>query len=257
MGHINLFAKGNVDVHDSLHSCRVGGEVRWNGVNEVMRARCPGALIRLRHETSGGTEALLAADGAPPEEIIARDDLLGPHPARSQFSAALFESAADAVILSILPDVFTELVRHRRKGFLFFPYGRETWPAVDRQWLASDFEAIGKLDAARSMANFEGILERLRRTSQAPLLIYNLSPVIPGEWIHCFEGLADGLSTRMRQFNLALIDLSARTGVSIVDVEGIVAAAGAQRMKLDALHLTPDGYALVAEAVVRILDDLG
>jgi len=246
-----------VDVHDSLHSCRVGGEVRWNGVNEVMRERCPGASIRLRHETSTGTEALLAANGASPEEIQARDSLLGPHPAHSQFSTALFDSAADAVVLSILPDVFTELVRQRQEGYLFFPYGRDAWPAAERDWLARQFEPLGKLDATATMANLERIVARVRQSSQAPVLIYNLSPHIPGEWIHCFEGLADSLSLRIRQFNLALVELSARTGASIVDVEGVVAAAGAARMKLDALHLTPDGHALVAEEVVRILDDLG
>jgi len=246
-----------VDVHDSLHSCRVGGEVRWNGVNEVMRARCPDASIRLRHETSTGSAALLEAKGRPPEEIVTRDSLLGPHPAQSQFSTALFDSAADAVVLSILPDVFTELVRHREEGFLFFPYGRDAWPQAERDWLAREFAPVGKLDAAAAMANLERIVARVRQTSQAPVLIYNLSPHIPGEWIHCFEGLADSLSVRIRRFNLALVELSARTGASIVDVEGIVAGAGAARMKLDALHLTPDGHALVAEEVVRILDDLG
>ena len=35
------------------------------------------------------------------------------------------------------------------------------------------------------------------------------------------------------------------------------ARAGADRLKVDAMHLTPEGYRLVAEEVVRILGELG
>jgi lysophospholipase L1-like esterase len=45
--------------------------------------------------------------------------------------------------------------------------------------------------------------------------------------------------------------------VSIVDVDTIIGRAGADEFKLDAMHLTPEGYRLVAEEVVRVLGDLG
>jgi lysophospholipase L1-like esterase len=51
--------------------------------------------------------------------------------------------------------------------------------------------------------------------------------------------------------------LSEETGVSIVDVDTIVARHGADALKIDAMHLTPEGYKLVAREVVRVLDDLG
>jgi lysophospholipase L1-like esterase len=54
-----------------------------------------------------------------------------------------------------------------------------------------------------------------------------------------------------------LTDLSQETGISIVDVDTIIARSGADRLKVDAMHLTPEGYRLVAEEVVRILGDLG
>ena len=65
------------------------------------------------------------------------------------------------------------------------------------------------------------------------------------------------LSTRIRRFNLGLVELSEELGISIVDVDAIVARGGSDRLKLDTAHLTPDGYRLVAEEVARILDDLG
>ena len=35
MDRLTIFAKGNLDVRDTLHALRVGGELRWNGVNEI------------------------------------------------------------------------------------------------------------------------------------------------------------------------------------------------------------------------------
>jgi hypothetical protein len=42
-----------------------------------------------------------------------------------------------------------------------------------------------------------------------------------------------------------------------VDVDRIVACAGADRLKVDLLHLTAEGWRLVAEEVARILDERG
>jgi hypothetical protein len=54
-----------------------------------------------------------------------------------------------------------------------------------------------------------------------------------------------------------LTELSESTGISIIDVDTIVARHGADALKIDAMHLTPAGYELVAYEVVRVLDDLG
>jgi hypothetical protein len=75
--------------------------------------------------------------------------------------------------------------------------------------------------------------------------------------VHCFSGLDETLSTRIKRFNLGLIDLSRATGASIVDVDTIVASHGANRLKIDTLHLNAEGSRLVAEEVVRILADVG
>jgi hypothetical protein len=36
---LTFLAKGNIDVHDSLHSRRIGGGLPWNGTNDVLRRR--------------------------------------------------------------------------------------------------------------------------------------------------------------------------------------------------------------------------
>ncbi|WP_221774027.1 SGNH/GDSL hydrolase family protein [Novosphingobium flavum] len=254
---MTLFAKGNVDVHDSLHSCRIGGELLWNGVNECLRHSHPEARIRMKHETLTRFDALLAADGHVPQALADRDLALGSYPLPGQFSDKLFTTPVDAVILSILPDVAAPILRHKEEGFLLYPADTSVWPESDRAWLRDNFEAAGLSTVEAAMANLEGVVERLREAADVPVLVYNMSPAIPGDMVHCHLGLDDTYSTRIRRFNLALIELSQAIGISIVDLDGIVARKGADTMKVDAMHLTPLGYQCVAEEVVRILDDYG
>jgi lysophospholipase L1-like esterase len=253
---ITLFLKGNVDLYESLHSCRIGGQLRWNGINEVLRARYGGVSVRIRHETSSGSQALLAARGTVPIELVECRVSLGAYPLESQFSTRVFATDADAIIMSIMPDA-TRLVRHRTSGFLFCAYNAGDWPAPDREWLRQEFVEVAPFTVEQSVCNLERIIARIRERSQAPILIYNLSFVMPGEAIHCYSGLEESFSTAVRRFNLGLIGLSEKTGISIVDVDHVLARAGAERLKFDAMHLSAEGYRLVAEEVARILCDLG
>ena len=257
MNRFTIFAKGNLDVHDTLHSLRVGGAVAWNGINEILRERYPGTIARVRHETWSRSDALLEVDGRVPPALAGRKLALGPYPLESQFSRAIFETPADAYVLSIQPDVTTYLFRPRREGFPLLAYGWATWDEPARDWLRDEFEPGGMLDAEASMHGLAAAAERLRARSDAPVLVYNLSSVVPGDSVHCYAGLDETLAARIRRFNVALVDLSYRTGISIVDVDAVVARGGADRLKLDALHLNTEGCRLVAGEAVRVMDDLG
>ena len=223
----------------------------------MLRTSHPGCIARVKHETWTRSDALLKSDGVVPGELAGRQLPLGAYPAASQFSRALFETKADAIVLSIQSDIATTLVAHRRTGFLFFANDSERWSAADRQWLASEFERVEELDVATSMANLTSIIARIREQTVAPIVIYNMSPIVPGETIACYQGIGEAYSTRVRRFNLGLIELSATTGVSIIDVDSLLARLGADTLKLDMVHLTAPGYRLVAEEVVRVLEDLG
>jgi hypothetical protein len=254
---LTLFAKGNVDVHDTLHSCRIGGELLWNGINDVLRITHPGCTARIKHETWTRSDALLRSDGTVPAGLASRDLPMGAYSPTIQFSHSIFETRADAIILSIQPDIMTSLVEHRREGFLLYPSEAAGWSEGDRAWLKSEFAPIEPLSVGQSMANFATIIEKVRERSEAPILVFNLSPITPGEEIHSHLGFGELYSTRIRAFNLGLIELSAETGISIIDIDSVVARKGADALKLDTLHLTPAGYRLVAGEVVRVLADLG
>jgi hypothetical protein len=257
LDRVTIFAKGNLDVRDTLHALRVGGELRWNGVNEILRLSHPSTVVRVRHETLARSDLLVGANGEVPAALAGRALELGPYPLASQYGATLFDTPADAYVLSIQSDIATQLWRHRRDGFLFLAYEWGTWSEGDRRWLHDAFERTGAIEVDASMRNFAAIVERLRTASDAPILVYNVSSVVPGDSVHSHQGLGETLATRIRRFNVALADLSERTGISIVDVDAIVARAGADRLKLDAFHLNADGCRLVAQEVVRILEDLG
>jgi GDSL-like lipase/acylhydrolase family protein len=254
---VTIFAKGNLDVRDSLHVLRNGDMVIWNGINEIMRARHPGHLVRLRHELFTRSDALLEARGEVPAGLMDRALPLDPYTVASQFSTALFQTEADVFVLSIQPDLTMGLFRHKRDGYLLYSNNLQSWPAAENAWFKDDFDGVGLLDVAQSMANLERIVARLRDRSPAYILIYNVSSVVPGEFVHNHEGMDDIFSTRIRRFNLALIEMSQRTGVSVIDVDAVLARAGAAHLKLDAVHLTAEGCRLVAEEVVRVLDDIG
>jgi lysophospholipase L1-like esterase len=254
---ITLFAKGNVDVHDSLHSCRIGGKLLWNGINELLRTTNRNVTLRLRHETMTRSDALLHAGGRVPEAVVERNLPLGSYPMQSQFSCAIFDKTADAIVLSVQPDVASGMMRHRADGYFLYPSTVSGWTSEDKAWLNGHFDSLNRLSVADSMTNLAAIIGRIRESSEAPILIYNLSPTIAHETIHCYLGLGETLSTRIRRFNIGLAELSEQTGVSIIDVDTIVARYGADALKIDAMHLTPEGYKLVAQEVVRVLDDLG
>jgi lysophospholipase L1-like esterase len=192
-----------------------------------------------------------------PKELTERSLQLGTYPTASQFGTTLFDTDADVVILSILGETATALYRHKEEGYLFYPANLETWIPEDRHWLRSNFERADLLEVSQSMENFANIIARIRSRRDVPILVYNTSSVIPGEAVHNYQGLDETYATRCKRFNLALTSLSKEIGISIVDVDTIIARSGADRLKIDAMHLTADGYRLVAEEVVRVLTDLG
>jgi len=256
MARLQIFAKGNVDVHDTLHSCRIGDRVMWNGVNAALRAHRPGVTARLKHETWTRSDAVLAAPGRPPPDLAERSLQLGAYPMESQFSTSLFDTDADVYVLSIQPDLATGLMRHKHHDYLFYPNNSAGWDETDRAWLRSEFTSTGRIDVADSTENMIRIVERIRERSESPILVFNASPIVPGDNTHCYSGVGETAATRIRQFNLRLVEVSDRTGVSIVDVDALIARHGADRLKIDTLHLTPEGYEIVAHEVVRILADL-
>ena len=129
--------------------------------------RFPGAIVRLRHEISTRSDALLQSNGTVPAAIAERRLPLGPYDSAAQFSAALFETDCNVVVLSILPDLANSLVRHRRDGYLFYPSNWKAWSEADVAWLRNEFVGVDVLTLKIRSKNFSRIVARLRERSRA------------------------------------------------------------------------------------------
>lgn len=254
---LNLFLKGNLDVHDTLFGQRIAGKPDWNGINEIFRTRGRAVTVRVRHETSIGFAALAAAHAPPPREVADRAALFGPFTPSAQFSEAAFSAGHAALVLSIQADLFVPLVRHRTQDYLLHPYELRRWPAADLAWLKSNFIPVPAPDAGQCIEALARVVARYRESSAAPVLVLNVSSVVSGETIHNYQGAGDAMSQRIRRFNCALVDASAELGFSIVDVDRIVAEHGARHVKFDPIHFNAVGCRLACEEAVRILEDYG
>jgi hypothetical protein len=252
---VNLFVKGNLDVVDTLYGQRIAGRPAWGGINEALRAARRDLSVRVRHETAIGFAALVAAPSAPPREVADRSALFGPFLPEAQFGDAVFTSPQDALVLSVQADLYVPLVRHRSLDYVLHPYGSSHWPPADQDWLRNNFVAVAEPCAESIIENLGQVILRYRASSDAPILVFNMSSVIAGETIHRYLGAGDVSSQRIRRVNCALVEASAALGFSIVDVDRIVAQHGARQLMFDPVHFNADGCRLVCEEVVRILDD--
>ena len=256
---VRIFAKGNVDVRDSLLWSRVGGVLEWNGINEIIRPRYPGVLAKIKHETCTRLD-LIPLPGetpleAPPE--IAQRLPAGSHPIERQHRTALFDAPTDVVVFSLQSAATNALVRHRRDGWLLLPDDYESWDAESRRYLETECEYAGLAPIEATLDRLQQLVLAVEEKLGAQVLVYNVSAVTPGERTHCWLGAEDSIGLRVQRFNLGLAELSARLGFSIVDVDRIVSCAGADRLKVDLIHLNAEGWRLLAEEVVRILDERG
>jgi hypothetical protein len=257
---LRIFAKGNVDVRDSLMWSRVNGVLEWNGINEIIRSRFPGVLARIKHETCTRADLIpLPGEVSPlaaPEDVVRRLPT-GAHPIDKQQLTTMFDEPTDVVVLSLQSIATNALVRHRRDGWLLLPDDFESWDAESRSYLENECEYAGLAPIEAALDRLEQLIIAIEEKLGAQVLVYNLSPVTPGERTHCWIGAEDSLGLRVKRLNLGLAELSARMGFSIVDVDRIVACAGADRLKIDLFHLNAEGWRLVAEEVVRILEERG
>jgi hypothetical protein len=255
MPRLTIFAKGNSDVADSLFACE-DRNGRWGGINEALRTRGSDWRIVLRHETLTRSDALLQAEGEIPE-ALRRLPFAWPYDAANQFSATLFDGSADAYVLSIQPDVTMKLARHKVTGRVFYPGAPGETPPEVRAWLKAECEVAPLLTPEESRDNFKAVVARLRQRSDAPILVVNLSTVLPGDGAYVYRGIESALTTRIKRFNLGVVELSEETGVLVVDVDRLVARAGADRLKLDSVRLNVEGSRFVAEEVLRVLNSVG
>lgn len=168
-----------------------------------------------------------------------------------------------AVILSLGPDFIRTLYRHREHGFFVDPGGWWFNAGMSNvlkdlsvaTWFREQFESVGRTSVEDFASNFAVVVAHLRERSNAPVLVYNVLTIEPGSSTHNYQLVKHSMAKRAREFNLALVELSRKLDLSIVDVDRALKRAGVSG-QVDYAHFPPELYPAVAREAFRVMKDL-
>lgn len=166
----------------------------------------------------------------------------------------------NVVVLTISTDLVRTMYRHRKYGFLVDPGG--FWLASDIndaladldavKWFAANFEKVGKISAAESMANLRRIIHLVRTTVGAEVVVFNALTVDPGRHVFDYKLSHSPHRTRRREFGLALVELARELDFSIVDVDRIIKGVGVSGLG-DFVKFMPMHKRAIADEFVQVL----
>ncbi len=141
-----------------------------------------------------------------------------------------------------------------------------TDPAVDivvfsiaedvRNLITSGANREESVNAVReSMA---AVIEAVKQANGATMLIANASTIDPGDGTFDYSGLAEEpLSLRAQRLDVLLVEMSHRHGISIIDVDRLIAEVGGGEHVAAALDYSKAACSRIAGEVVRVLEDYG
>jgi hypothetical protein len=257
-----VFLKGNADLTASLIGVRAERQPAAHALQDLLEEKYQGAFaIELAHEPCAGSAILRqqVEASAVPEGLRGRDWGEDAGFIAAQFRTGLFEGPRDVVVFSVQPDLAHPLWRHRRSGYLLAlpPHGEQTGAPARKQWFAENFVPVGLLPAARFQENLAWLIRAVKERLDAHVLVYNASTVEPGDQVHNYHGREDTWALRVHQFNLAVMELSVREGISFIDVERLVAEHGAYRHVRQAGRYSSEVYEAIRREFRRVLEDIG
>lgn len=145
-------------------------------------------------------------------------------------SSALLAAAPNIVVLSIADDV----------------------ASLPHRGLSAE-EAV---QAVR--ADLVAIVDIIKHRIGAHLLVAAASTVDPADETFNYQGLAEEpMSLRAHRLDLMLVGVSHDEGISIIDVDRLVAEIGAATAVTGAMEYSARGCEAIAAEIVRILEDYG
>ena len=172
----------------------------------------------------------------------------------------LGEFPKSVVVLSILADVTRTLYRHREHGFVVDPGG--WWLTQDMgnvlenleraEWFRGNFEKVGKIEVEEFHQTLGEVVRSFQEKAGAHVLVFNALVVEPGARTHNYQFVKHSPGRRRREFNLALAELSAELGFSVVDVDRVLKRSGIST-QVDFAHFPLEKVEEVAAEVFGIL----
>lgn len=258
---LRVWVQDSDDLTRSLLPSRSGDQVASPGLRGLMVDTYQGAFDLGLIQGSNGRADVLVQDiqeEARPHVVRCGMREHGLDVPLSPAQASLFGDEIDVVLLSAKPDVVQAPWRHRESGYLVNPPPgwEEAWTPSGQAWLREQFEPTEPSRVERSKDAMLSLIRAVKQRSGAHVIVYNCSPIDPTDRVHNYHGLDDTLSVRVHRFNLALMQLSVLEGISIIDVERVVAEIGQAHVP-SALRYSADAYQAICREVLRVLQDIG
>lgn len=106
-------------------------------------------------------------------------------------------------------------------------------------------------------ASMRKVIQLVKDELGAHVIICNGSSVVPSERVSNYHNLAWSSSLQVHRLNLAVLELSVSEGISVIDVDRIIAERGANDHVLGLLEYSGEACGAVANELLRVLADYG
>ena len=265
---IRILVKGQRDVIDSLLAIIEGGEKIDKGLQDLIDEKYDRAFqTEIIYEPGGRSDLWLQQL----KEISFADEFhaseqLGNFSSKQletlligQYPSLLLAPDIDVIVFSTQAEITKNLWQSRETGYLVDIY--ENWEyqlsEVEKQEFQQHFYPTGLLSAEQSQANFRQLFQVLKQRIDAYIICYNCCDFAPSDHTTNYHNIGETLCLRIQKLNLALLKLSMQKGISIIDVESLLAELGAGQHVIAALNYSPEAYRTICQEFLRVIIDVG
>lgn len=177
---------------------------------------------------------------------------------QGQFSTPATDPDLDLILLSAASDLEARHWVHREQGWIIAPPDdwESAWPEQLRTRFQESFTRSEMLSAEEYMAAVREVVGRVRASSGAHVLLVGMSTV-GGEDKLSYHDRPDDHRLRAHRLNAAQIRLSMALGVSVVDVDRVLANLGAAGEVVGPLAYSDRANRVIAEEIADIIADIG
>lgn len=258
---LRFFLSGSPDITDSLLALTEAGYRLQQRLQDMVREKYQRAVrAECVQEPAYRSDMLLQQlGGIPmPEELCQHGFGVRGSPA-SRVDSRLFEQETDIVVFSILPEITQSLWRHAQTGYLFHPLAgwEQEWASPQKQWFLDHCSPTGPISVQQFKENFVRLIRAVKEQLHAHVIVYNCSSVDPDDHTHNYHGLEDTLAVRVQRFNLALLKISGLEGISIIDVDRLIAELGGEKHVAKAFNYSTEACQAICQEFMRVLEDIG
>lgn len=128
---------------------------------------------------------------------------------------------------------------------------------LDIVLLSLQLDVVGSRAVEEFRGSFVRTIDSLKSGWGAHVLVLGASSVDPDDDVHDYHGIEDTPATRIHRFNLAILEIAMQTGISIIDVDRIIAELGGAQHVLRVLDYSPEAHRTILRELHRVIADIG